>query len=687
MTPTLATTLHELQEYQIELEMQNAQLRQSEAALEQSRARYFDLYDLAPVGYCTVNSSGQTVLANLTLATLLGITREVLLRQPLTRFIAPEDQDIYYHFRAQRQACASCELRLVRADGTRLWALLAATVVPDAHTGHTLRLIFTNITQRKLGEDAAHAANRAKSAFLANMSHEIRTPMNGVLGLVDVLMQTELQPAQHHMLDTIRRSSTALLHILNDILDLSKIEAGKLDVEILATPLREVIEGVAQMVFIGTDTHTIDLCVFVSPVLPRWVLCDPKRLRQVLLNLLGNAVKFSSTRADQAPHIAIMVEPCTLEHGLPGLQLRISDDGIGMDAATLAALFQPFTQGDMSTARRFGGTGLGLSICQRLVALMGGSISVQSQLGLGSEFTVRLPLQAAEGPPAEALDHALPHQGALAPRSQSPAPDLIGAVQVPDIAQARQAGQLVLVVDDYPTNRFVMEQQLRLLGYASEMAEDGAVALQMLQAGGYGLVLTDCHMPKLDGFELAQAIRSSEAAGTRLPIVAVTGDAITGVAQRCLDCGMDDYLVKPVQRQALGAMMAQWLPLATFPAPLEDLAQWPVWEFTLLDKMVGSSASMQQRLLELFLRDAPGQVASVQQALAAGEVDLAVQTVHVLKTAARMVGALRLGQWCKLLEEAMHSGDAARYAALAAALQGSWLSVRLAIQSAAKPMA
>jgi len=552
MTPTLAAALHELQVHQVELELQNEQLRRSEAALEEARARYFDLYDLAPVGYCTISSNGQTVLANLTLATLLGVTRRDLLKQPLTLFIAPEDQDRHYIFRTQSEASASCELRLLHADGTRLWVLLAATVVPDTDSGHSLRLIFTNITQRKLVEDAAHAANNAKSAFLANMSHEIRTPMNGVLGLVDVLMQTELQPAQLQMLDTIRRSSSALLDILNDILDFSKIEAGKLGMEIINTPLREVVESVAQLLFVGTDTAAIDFRVSVAPELPRWILCDPKRLRQVLLNLLGNAVKFSRKSTDQMSHIALVVEPCTLGQGQPGLQLRVSDDGIGMDAQTLAALFQPFTQGDMSTARRFGGTGLGLSICQRLVVLMGGSITVSSTLGLGSEFSVRLPLQpaTAEGLPRAAL-HATPHLRAV----QVPP-----VVSTPDVAQARQTGQLVLVVEDNPTNRFVIDQHLRLLGYATEMAEDGAVALQKLQAGGYGLVLTDCHMPVMDGFDLAAAIRRGEDADQHLPIIAVTDDTTAGVAQRCLDCGMDDYMAKPVQLAVLGAMMAHWLP-------------------------------------------------------------------------------------------------------------------------------
>jgi len=814
MTHTLAAALHALQVHQIELELQNEQLRRSEAALEESRAKYFDLYDLAPVGYCSISAKGRILQANLTLCTLLGVTRSALIGKPLERFIAREDQDRYFLLRTRTSGTASCELRLLRAQGTPLWAQLAATLLPAAAPGtgaqdpgtvEVLRLSFSDITERRQSEDAAHAANNAKSAFLANMSHEIRTPMNGVLGLVDVLMQTGLKPEQEHILDTIRRSSSALLHILNDILDFSKIEAGKLDIEIIAMHLCEVAESVAQLAF--ADTDSIDLCVFVSPALPRRILGDPKRLRQVLLNLLGNAVKFSSTRPDQAPHIALMVEPCLLAQGQPGVQLRVIDDGIGMDAQTLAALFQPFTQGDMSTARRFGGTGLGLSISQRLVALMGGSISVTSSLGQGSEFTVRLPLQAADPYQLPAPHHSAQLQGvqvlgisrsaaalqvvpaycqaagaqvrmvpdltaarlaleqlgssapvvvllgpdiaeptvqlqlpgalsivrmvarkgnafareqrlhanpmlqlellqAVALASQhplaavlpGPAPHRLVSppVSVPDTAQARVSGQLVLVVEDNATNRFVMDQQLRLLGYATEMAEDGSVALQMLQAGGYGLVLTDCHMPNLDGFELATAIRHSEAGGKRLPIIAVTGDAIAGVAQRCLDCGMDDYLAKPVQLVALAAMMEHWLPRADNPPdaqvapPLQAAApsgESSPWDVALLRKVAGSNLPLQERLLELFLRDAPGQVASLQQALTEGQLNLVADVAHVLKTAARMVGAQPLGRLCETLEAAALASDTAHCGRLSAALQDHWQSARQAIQSAATPMA
>jgi signal transduction histidine kinase len=255
--------------------------------------------------------------------------------------------------------------------------------------------VRTDITERMKAEAAAHSANHAKSEFLANMSHEIRTPMNGVIGMVDILQETELAVPQRRMLDTIHNSSLTLLSILNDILDYSKIEAGKLDVEVIPSHLREIVEGVAQLMLTISSAKAIELSVFVSPELPHWILVDPTRLRQILFNLLGNAVKFTASKAELAGRVMLSAAPCSLSDGRPGVSFSISDNGIGMSPAAQAKLFQPFTQADESTARKFGGTGLGLSISKRLAELLGGGISVRSTLGEGSEFTVDLPLQEA----------------------------------------------------------------------------------------------------------------------------------------------------------------------------------------------------------------------------------------------------------------------------------------------------
>jgi PAS domain S-box-containing protein len=445
--------------------------------------------------------------------------------------------------------------------------------------------IARDITDRKAAEDAAHAANRAKSDFLANMSHEIRTPMNGVVGMLDVLLETALTPAQQRMLGTVQDSSQSLLTILNDILDYSKIEAGKLELDLVPTRIRDVAESVGELLRSAAQAKDVTLRVHVSPDLPQWVLSDPTRLRQILLNLLGNAVKFTATQAGRRGQVELSIEPAACGSNEPGMQIRISDNGIGMTPQVMAQVFAPFTQADASTARKFGGTGLGLSITRHLVALMGGKISVSSALGEGSEFRVDLPLQASPAGLIEA--------GVAAADGRA----LVAAKALHRVAQGHP---LILLAEDNETNREVMLEQLRLLGYAADVAQDGEQALALWRNGRYALLLTDCHMPRLDGFELTEAIRRDEASGTRAPIIAVTANAMQGEAQHCLDRGMDDYLSKPLRLTELDRMLAKWLPVVddgpTGPQPpaAEGLqASTPVvdWDASVLPGLMGENRS------------------------------------------------------------------------------------------------
>jgi CheY-like chemotaxis protein/anti-sigma regulatory factor (Ser/Thr protein kinase) len=298
----------------------------------------------------------------------------------------------------------------------------------------------------------------------------------------------------------------------------------------------------------GTSANTLKLSVLVDPTLPAWTRGDPVRLRQVLLNLVGNAVKFSHSTPGQPAQVDLRVKPCALPSGGPGVQFCVRDNGIGISPEVVAKLFQPFTQADESTARKFGGTGLGLSISQRLVELMGGRIIVTSTLGEGSEFVVELPLLQCDAPASTSS----PSES----RSPTEHPD------APSIEEAVQSQRLILLAEDNETNRDVIQEQLRLLGYACEMAEDGAIALQMWQAhpGRYALLLSDCHMPNLDGFGLTEAIRKAEPAGTRLPIIAVTANAMKGEGERCHEHGMDDYMSKPLRMTVLRDMLHKWMP-------------------------------------------------------------------------------------------------------------------------------
>jgi PAS domain S-box-containing protein len=415
------------------------------------------------------------------------------------------------------------------------------------YRAHLEELVQTKTAELQRATAAANAANLAKSEFLANMSHEIRTPMNGVIGMVDILQLTALLPAQQRMVATIANSSQTLLHILNDILDYSKIEAGKLEVEHIATSLKEVAESVQHLMQAVANAKGLTVSLSITPDLPNTIYCDPTRLRQVLLNLLGNAIKFTPGDAAHAGRASLLLEQGTLADGQPAVLLRVRDNGIGMDPEAIAKLFTPFCQADGSTARQFGGTGLGLSISQSLVALMGGQITVRSSPGAGSEFTVALPLHEV-------------NMTAVATGIKQPDRRLKLLVHAPGMEEAAASGQLILVAEDNETNRDVLGEQLRLLGYCADMAEDGRVALEKWRSGRYALLLTDCHMPHMDGFALTKAIREGETPGTHLPIIAITANAMQGEAQRCLQAGMDDYLSKPMRLQELAPVLEKWLP-------------------------------------------------------------------------------------------------------------------------------
>jgi PAS domain S-box-containing protein len=563
-------------------------------------------------------------------------------------------------------------------DGHLFWVDATVAAFFD-EAGKVRRYIaaWTDITDRIRAMEDAELANRAKSNFLSTMSHELRTPMNGVVGMVDVLQQTPLTASQQGMIKTIHRSSLTLLKIVNDILDFSKIEANQLDLERIPVCLADVLRDVTLLMAGLASSKHIKVTTYIDPALPAWLWSDPTRLSQILFNLIGNALKFID-RPDGA--VAIQLHRVARVEGSPGLQISVKDNGIGMSQSEHVKLFQPFVQVDASIARKFGGTGLGLSITQKLVLLMQGSISVQSSLGEGSEFTVLLPMEEASVAQQQAPALRSFDEPAAMPRLPLTAPSVEDAV-------SRQ--RLILLAEDNEVNREVLQAQLGLLGFACEVAVDGVDALALWRSGRFSLLLTDCNMPNMDGFELTGEIRHLEVAGTHFPIVAITANAMLGEAQRCRDRGMDDYLSKPVRLVELDAMLKLWLPdeqgtpALKLSQPVTDAVAQPdvrIWDIEVLGDVVGDNPALQRRLLSRFLVTAKDQLAAMQHDVESAACQALGDKAHALKSAARSVGALVLGELCEAIETAGHAGDAAICLRLAAQLPRSLAEVAACIE-------
>ena len=666
--------------------------------------------------------------------------------------------------------------------------VLAQKTIMDSE--RELRLAKEEAEQAR---DQAAIANRQKSLFLANMSHEIRTPMNGVLGMLEVLHQTSLRGEQVEMVETVRESAFSLLDIIEDILDFSKIEAGKLELERVPVSIAEVVEKACAMLDPLAVKKRVFLTLFVDPELPVEVLGDAPRLRQIVVNLVNNAIKFCGGQ-ERRGRVSVRAVLAAGGEGQRVVDISVADNGIGIDAAVQARLFQAFSQADNSTTRQFGGTGLGLVIVRNLVELMGGEIAVHSAPGAGATFTVRLPCitaaskEAAAASPVAGLDClAIGAEGGLAedwaaylkaagarvervpdmeaaracpvPAEAGPWVWLLDAIDAPPAPEALQAviqahpavrfvvvehgqrrrarvfedtrvvgvdvntltrehllkavgiasgrareernaaaprkqeaapvppsreeamrqGRLILVAEDNETNSKLILQQLTLLGYAAEVARDGSEALQLWKDGDYALLLTDLNMPIMDGYQLAAAIRRGEGeaggkGGQRLPIVALTANALKGEAGRCKNVGMDGYLTKPASLARLQAMLEQWLPAPRLSPDEPGAAANPpastppaVLDTAVLAKLVGDDQAIIENIMNDYRRTTQSLAEQIRAALAQGDWKTVGQGAHKLKSSSRAVGAQALGEVCARLDQGQEQYLAADVAARLAA--------------------
>lgn len=662
----------------------------------------------APSGMVLIDQAGHMRMVNAEMERLFGYSREELLGQPVELLIPDSARSHHINQREQfmdqprsRAMGGGRDLKGRRKDGSEFPAEIGLRAV---RTEQGLLIVATvmDITERKRVEtelrqakEAAEAATAAKSQFLANMSHEIRTPMNGVLGMTELLLTLDLNEQQRHLAETVHRSGTSLLGIINDILDVSKIEAGKLKLEETDVDLRQLCSEVADLFAEPMRRKGLTFAAHIADSVPSYLLGDPVRLRQILVNLLSNAVKFTD-----AGSIALLLDQVEADHESVSLRLKVRDTGVGIPTDAQHRIFQPFDQADCSTTRKYGGTGLGLAIVSRLVDMMRGSISVESVPCHGTTFEaiIRLSKSAAGAAASERPPLKVDESERSSPRFHAS----------------------ILLAEDNAVNREVAIGMLELLGCRAKAVDNGRLAAEAASGSHYDLILMDCQMPELDGFAATALIRERESGFAtdhsylnatainetgltrrRVPIIALTARAIEGDRERCLAAGMDDYLTKPFTHQQLIQILVRWLPgslVSVAPSAAADDAsasesdtarpETPrdqpaidtrAWDAIRAVQRPGHP-NLLHKTLALYLTQSEQLVAQLQRTIQDRELPAAQAIAHTFKSSSAQLGALQLAGLCKTVERACQAGALENLPKLACLLSTEYARVRAALK-------